>query len=144
MAALKNKKLLLIFILAAAPFTLGVRGFVFYRENLRGIGPAIFPSAVNLSDLSSATSSDLGLKLPEGFRAEIFAKNLPGARVMKFDSFGNLWVSRTNYGAVSLVELKDGRVQNVSDVFKNLNNPHGLAFDPDDQFSLEIACSSAM
>lgn len=81
------------------------------------------PEAINETNLS--------LKLPAGFRISIFAKNLPGARVMRRDSFGNFWVSRTSQGAVTLLELDrdSGRVSHQEDVFRGLNRPHGLAFD---------------
>src|SRR3989338_7206983 len=68
------------------------------------------------------------LKLPPGFSISIFAKNLPGARVMVFDGDGNMWVSRTSQGIVTHLQLKDGKVVGQTDVFRNLKNPHGLAF----------------
>ena len=79
------------------------------------------------------------LKLPPGFRISIFAKDLPAARVMRFDRFGNLWVSRTRDGAVTLLEVRDGRVVNRDDIFTGLKNPHGLAFDPEQGLQLYIA-----
>lgn len=79
------------------------------------------------------------LKLPPGFRISIFAKDLPAARVMRFDRFGNLWVSRTRDGAVTLLEVRDGSVVNQDDIFTGLKNPHGLAFDPEQDLQLYIA-----
>lgn len=92
---------------------------------------AVPPQAVN--------ETGLPLALPPGFRISIFAKDLPEARVMRFDQFGNLWVSRTKEGAVTLVEITDGRVVNQDDVFTGLRKPHGLAFDPDNPLLLYIA-----
>ena len=85
--------------------------------------------------------ASLPLTLPSGFRVSVFAKDLPGARVMSFDRFGNLWVSRTREGAVTLLEVDrdTGQVRHQADVFQGLKNPHGLAFDPERGLTLYIA-----
>lgn len=85
--------------------------------------------------------TDMPLELPPGFSISIFAENLPGARVMRFDQFGNLWVSRTGDGAVALLEIDrdSGAVRNQGDAFTGLKKPHGLAFDPDRPTLLYIA-----
>lgn len=77
-----------------------------------------------------ANTTGMPLKLPPGFSISIFAKNLPGARVMAFDQFGNMWVSQTSQGIISLLEVKDGKVTNQNDIFRDLRKPHGIAFDP--------------
>lgn len=84
-------------------------------------------------------STGLPLKLHAGFSIETFAKNLSGARVMAFDQLNNLWVSRTGSGIISQLEIKDGKVISQSDVFRNLKNPHGLAFDPKNPGTLYFA-----
>lgn len=94
------------------------------------------------ADLPQAINeTDMPLTLPAGFAISIFAKDLPGARVMRFDGFGNLWVSRTSEGAVTLLEVDrdTGRVRNQGDIFTGLRKPHGLAFDPAHPFQLYIA-----
>lgn len=63
-------------------------------------------------------------------RVEIFAKDLPGARVMARDGFGGIWVSRPKYGAVSLLEMSGSVVRQHYDAITGLKNPHGLAFNP--------------
>ncbi|MDP3727214.1 MAG: PQQ-dependent sugar dehydrogenase, partial [bacterium] len=83
--------------------------------------------------------TNLPLALPDGFKISIFARDLPEARVMRFDRFGNLWVSRTKEGAVTLLEITDGRVVSQDDIFTGLKNPHGLAFDPGEGLQLYIA-----
>lgn len=91
------------------------------------------PEAVN--------ETNVPLKLPAGFRISVFAKNLPGARVMQFDQFGNMWVSRTSAGVVTLLEIDrdTGKVLSQDDVFRGLQKPHGLAFDPEHPGILYIA-----
>lgn len=123
-----------IAILAIAALT----GFSFYHKNLRGIGPAIKPPPEDITETINTTG--MPLKLPAGFSIEIFAKDLSGARVMKLDPFGNMWVSRTSKGIISQLEVGDsGKVVRQSDVFQNLRKPHGLAFDPEFEYALYIA-----
>ncbi|RJP45928.1 hypothetical protein C4587_00020 [Candidatus Parcubacteria bacterium] len=114
-----------------------VWGGVFYWNNLRGVGPAISEPAEDISEVINTTG--MPLTLPAGFAIEIFAKDLPGARVMAQDSFGNWWVSQTREGIISLLEVQDGKVVRQDPVFLNLKNPHGLAFDPESPFMLYFA-----
>lgn len=115
-------------------------GISFYYQNLRGIGPAIKSPSEDISKIilsaTSSNSTNFPLKLPPGFSIEIFAKDLPGARVIKFDSsgndkFANMWVSQTSEGTITRLDIKDGKVINQTAVFTNLKKPHGLAFDPE-------------
>src|SRR3989344_4909501 len=76
-----------------------------------------------------ANTTGMSLKLPQGFSISIFAKDLPGARVMAFDTFGNMWVSQTSKGVISLIYIQDGKVKEHGQILKNLKNPHGLVFD---------------
>jgi glucose/arabinose dehydrogenase len=80
---------------------------------------------------TSADKNTTGLKLTlaSGFSIETFAKNIPGARVLAQDSFGNFWVSQTSQGTVTEIEVSNGKVKSQNVVFKNLKNPHGLAID---------------
>ncbi|HLD61692.1 MAG TPA: PQQ-dependent sugar dehydrogenase [Patescibacteria group bacterium] len=75
-------------------------------------------------------TTGMPLKLQPGFSISVFAQNLPGARVMAFDSFGNMWVSQTSQGIISLLEIADGKVTSQNDIFTDLRKPHGIAFDP--------------
>lgn len=105
----------------------------FYWQNLRGVGPVIRKPSQDIANVLSKpgeNSTEMPLKLPDNFSIGIFAKNLPGARVMAFDGFGNMWVSRTSAGVITTLELEDGKVVRQNDVFRDLDNPHGLAFDP--------------
>jgi glucose/arabinose dehydrogenase len=133
------KQIFLLIIIAAIVIGLAVAG-TFYWKNLRGIWPVVQSPASDIAkELEPGkNSTDIPLKLPAGFSIEIFAKDLPDARVLAFDSFGNMWVSQTSEGLVSLLEVKDGKVVHQSAVFKNLRKPHGLAFDPDQKTLLYI------
>lgn len=124
----------------------------FFYKNLRGIGPAIKNPPIDIANMgstngganggtstSSSSGSGLPLKLPSEFAIEIFAKDLPGARVMKLDQVGNMWVSQTSKGTVSMLQISEGKVVGQNVVLKNLKKPHGLAFDPTDPNILYIA-----
>ena len=90
------------------------------------------PDAKNETGMPASLDASQGgpLKLPPGFSISIFAKNLPGARDMIFDGFGNMWVSRTREGALTELVVENGVIKLQSDRFLRLNTPHGLAIDP--------------
>ena len=141
-----SKKYIILFIVSVAVLF----GANFYWHNLRDIWTAIKvpPSRISVSSIPTpitGTKSEptnltgIPLKLPESFGIHIFANKLPGARVMAFDSFGSMWVSQPSEGTVSLIEIKDGKIVHQGVIFRNLKNPHGLAFDPDTPTILYIA-----
>ncbi|MBI4127753.1 MAG: PQQ-dependent sugar dehydrogenase [Parcubacteria group bacterium] len=100
-------------------------------------------SPVNTSSPTEApvepNTTGLPLSLPLGFSIATFAKDLSNARVLAFDARGNLWVSQTKKGIISLLEIEDGKVIRQNPVLRNLNNPHGLDFDPFEPFTLYFA-----
>jgi glucose/arabinose dehydrogenase len=114
---------------------------VFYWQNLRGAWPAINKPDGDIvqeiedhnnsqqPDVPGENNTTFPLKLPDNFKIEVFAKDLPGARVIAQDQLGNLWVSQTSSGTVSQLEIKDGKVVSQSVVFRGLKNPHGIAID---------------
>lgn len=81
---------------------------------------------------SSVPGSEF-LKVPEGLEATIYAKSIPGARVMAFDSLGRMLVSETKEGKVVRLEdaNKDGMLDPAVTLFSGLTSPHGLAFYQD-------------
>jgi glucose/arabinose dehydrogenase len=88
----------------------------------------------------SSNTTGLPLNVPAGFSIETLAKNIPGARVIVKDGFGNYWVSQTEQGTITQLEMKDGKVVSQNAIFRNLNRPHGLAIDPSGEgFTLYIA-----
>ena len=97
-----------------------------------GRPPADITKIIPPTGEETATSTPPGfpLHLPPGFTISIFAKDIPGARVMALDQFGNIWVSQTSEGVVSLLETAGGKVRSQHPIFRDLQKPHGLAFDP--------------
>jgi glucose/arabinose dehydrogenase len=135
-----RKKVFAAIGLIALVLVIIVGAFVYGR--MRGIAPAILPPAGDIAELvasGNANTADVPLTVPPGFSLSIFAKNISGARVMALDASGNIWVSRTNDGIVTELVVKDGAVAEQRDIFRNLNHPHGLAFDPGDPATLYIA-----
>jgi glucose/arabinose dehydrogenase len=130
-AKMRLQMLKKIFITAMV-IVLSVAFYVVW-DNFKGIAPLITSPEIPADELTE------GLSLPQGFGIEVFTENLPGVRVMVQDSFGNFWLSRTKEGVVTLITIEDGEVVHTDDVFRNLNNPHGLAIDPQDPFNLYVA-----
>ena len=128
-------------IIAIAVLILAGLGWiaVFYYQNLRGAGPALLPNTSPFIPPLKGEGQGVGLKMPDGFSISIFAKNLPGARVMVFDKDGNLWVSQINDGKIAKLTIKDGRLEKQETILSGLKHPHGLAFDPADSNILYIA-----
>lgn len=132
------KKILIIVPILLA---LGLSIFigVFYYKHFRGVGPAISNPPYPITDVVGGGNTDNPLMLPEGFSVEIFAKDLSGARVLAFDQFGNVWVSRMKEGKISVVMVENGKATRTIDVATGLENPHGLLFDIQNPNVLYIA-----
>jgi len=111
-----------------------------YWSNKAEVEPQIgMPDQGSSNLVEAGNKTEFPLKLPEDFSIETFAGDLPGARVLVQDGLGNFWVSRTDRGVVTLLEMQDGRVVRQNDVFRGLRNPHGLAVDPQNGTTLYIA-----
>lgn len=85
------------------------------------------------SDAVPANNQDIlsNFNLPAGFTMAIFANNVPNVRVMMLDSHGNMLVSQTKEGKISLVidEDYDGLADKTETILSGLNDPHGMAMD---------------
>ncbi len=120
----------------------GLGAVAYYWQNLRGAGPAVLPPPRDIAQVLEKGKAAPGgvavdpvafpLKLPPGFSIGIFARGLPGARVLALDPDGNLLVSLTSQGRVVALPDKngDGVADAVVTVLDGLNQPHGLAFEP--------------
>lgn len=140
------------FLIVLAFLVIILLGFYGYRayQELQGAGPAFFRKPAgdiaklieeqnkrynnwkegdSDEDTPNFDNPDFPLSLPPNFRIGVFADDLSNARVMAFDHKGNLWVSRTREGIVTMLDIEGGEVVGRVDIFKGLNNPHGLAFD---------------
>jgi glucose/arabinose dehydrogenase len=70
------------------------------------------------------------IKLPPGFRIEVFSDNVPGARSMTLSPGGTLYVGTKNAGNVYAVvdRGKKGRADEVVLIASGLNLPNGVAY----------------
>lgn len=134
----------ILFIFSILILSIGViASMLIYHRYFRGAGPAIKnpvddivkiieesnpTSAVTTTDSSSSNTTNFPLKLPSGFSISVFAKNLPGARVITFGYGGNMWVSQTSEGKITELIIQNDKVANTITRFSNLNRPHGLIF----------------
>lgn len=70
------------------------------------------------------------LRVPPGFRVQVYSAEVPLARVMAFSADGDLIVSRTRADLVSILE-RDRNGDGVADghrvLLEGLDGPHGLA-----------------
>jgi len=136
-----------IFFFIVAAFVLSLAlwlGFLFW-ENIKGLGPAILPPPADIGEIIDETppeeqnTVDFPLSLPEEFSISVFVKDLPGARDMIIDGLGNMWVSQTSEGKISMIEVQNGKMISQSVIFDDLQRPHGLAIHPQDGLLLYIA-----
>lgn len=108
----------------------------FYWRNLRGASLVLRPPDKNIVELfeesqqTPSSTVELPLKLPPGFRISLFAKDLPGARMLSQDNAGNLLVSLPESGRIVALPDRNGdrQADQAVTVVQGLNKPHGLAF----------------
>jgi len=126
-----KKALLTLLLLCCA--ALLVWGAAFFWRNLRGAGPALKSSSVDIVRLVEkldTDAQDIRLRLQPGFSLSIFAQGLVDPRVMILDPADTLLVSVPSKGRVVALpdHDKDGRADRVVTVVDGLDRPHGLAF----------------
>lgn len=112
--------------------------FFAVRPYFTGIRPAWIPSpqsAPVIQQLAeNPTPEDTGpFTVDLNFHFAIFAKDLKGPRVMTEDGQGNILVSETSAGRVSLLTSKGDRTTLLS----GLDRPHGLAINDGHLFVAE-------
>jgi glucose/arabinose dehydrogenase len=81
-------------------------------------------------DPPNATTVAERLAAPDGMRVQVYSADVPLARVMLFTPDGDLIVSRSRAGIVSLLERDrnaDGTADGHRVLLENLDGPHGLA-----------------
>src|SRR5256885_579030 len=90
--------------------------------HFRGAWQAFGPKSGDIAkDITN--EGDAGpLHVPAGFQVSLLAQ-VPGARAMVKDSFGNFWVSQTSEGVISEIDVKSSTIPQVHPVFQNLKKP---------------------
>lgn len=95
-----------------------------------------------LSSCSQAQQDDLSLiKLPPGFKIEIFADNVKGARSLARGDNGTIFVGSRNAGNVYAIvdENKDNKADKVYTIASGLNSPNGVALKDGNLYVAEIS-----
>jgi glucose/arabinose dehydrogenase len=79
------------------------------------------------------------IRLPEGFRIDVYADNVDDARSMTLGSNGTIFVGSRSAGNVYAVLDKDGdnRAEEVVTIASGLNQPNGVAFREGDLYVAE-------
>ncbi len=68
------------------------------------------------------------LKVPPGFKVEVYADGIPEARSLALGDKGTVFVSNRNLSDVYAITEKDGK-REVKRILKGLKSPNGVAFD---------------
>ncbi len=105
--------------------------------------PVMAPEAVHKSiGLAEDPSVPLDkIKLPPGFRIEIYATGVTGARQMALSPNGTLYVGTIGEGNVYAVldNNKDGKADQVITIAKGLHMPNGVAFRDGSLYVAEVS-----
>jgi glucose/arabinose dehydrogenase len=91
----------------------------------------------------NTAAPDLGLTLPPGFHAEIYADGFQKPRLMALAPNGDIFVSDEKSGEVTVLLDRDGdgRLDRQQVFASGLNTPHGLAFH---EGALYVAATDAV
>ena len=87
---------------------------------LRGINPPPFPMAADKLPVPQ-------LKLPKGFKIEVFMSGVPNARSLRLGDKGTVFISNRILDKVYAVVEKDGK-RELKVIASGLDRPNGLAF----------------
>ncbi len=86
--------------------------------------------------------SDLRLdtiKLPAGFKIDVYAGNVPGARSMALGPNGTLFIGTRDEGKVYAITSKDGKkADDVMVIASGLHMPNGVAFRNGSLYVMEV------
>ena len=120
--------------LASANWRLDAPGQA-HRINVGSLPPPYATASAGNNTLVVAKPVHAHLAVPAGFKVEPFASGLSGPRKMALAGNGDIFVTETAAGRVSILHRSaDGSRADSRKVFaRGLNQPFGLAFYPDAQ-----------
>ena len=126
------KRLIYIFLILA-----GIATLAYFLKKKYSINPPA-KIEVPLDSLSQKLSS---LKLPEGFKIEIFAKDVDNARSLCLSPNGTLYVGNRDKDKVYALRDEDG--DNIAEkkytIYSGGKSPNGVAFKDGDLYIAEIS-----
>jgi glucose/arabinose dehydrogenase len=81
------------------------------------------------------------IKLPPGFKIEVYADNIPGARSLAMSQSGILFVGTRDYNKVYAVidTNRDHKADEVITIASGLNMPNGVALNGGDLYVAEVS-----
>ncbi len=94
-------------------------------ESQKGLAPSVGPATP--TPLAELQDNLKNVKLPPGFKIEVYASGLPEARQMAWGANGTLFVGSYQATNVYAVTDQDGK-RTVKTILKGLNMPTGVAF----------------
>lgn len=129
---MSNDKKIALYVILAASFLSGVflLGYLASRQiNIIANAPIMAPELVEAANVDNINSINSPFNLPANFSMTVFAKNLPNARVIIFDSAGRLIVSLKDSGRIVVLNdtNMDGKADESRVLLEKLRHPHGLA-----------------
>ncbi len=94
-------------------------------EAQKGLAPPVGPATpTSLAELQADLTK---VKLPPGFKIEVWQSGIPEARQMAWGTNGTLFVGSFNATNVYAITNQDGK-RSVKTILKGLNMPTGIAF----------------
>jgi glucose/arabinose dehydrogenase/cytochrome c2 len=104
---------------------------VVHRVNLSKLpAPGTTPSATNFPSVSPKPAG-AELKLPKGFKAEVYLTGLTGPRAMFVAPNGDVFLSETQSGRVKVLRPSaDGKTATATIFAQGLSQPYGIALQP--------------
>lgn len=126
----------IIFLIVAVLVVLFFVVFSYYQKNVSGILTAISPASTNIQEVvkKGVNNTDFSINVPDDYQLSIFNDRLTKPRVLIKDPQNRVLVSDISENAVYFITPNSRAV-----VASNLNKPHGLVFDCDQNCFLYIA-----
>ncbi|MES2930278.1 MAG: PQQ-dependent sugar dehydrogenase [Patescibacteria group bacterium] len=139
MTAISKKWIIVVIIIVA----ITLFGFYLFKKE---VGTITIPDTVKKEGSNGDNRSIAYLSLPTGLVMNIYAENLPDARVIQFDPKGRMLVSQPGEGKISVLadSDKNGSADNHTTLVDKINKPHGMAFDCRETCYLYVALSNAL
>jgi glucose/arabinose dehydrogenase len=113
----------------------------FFRQKLNFFLISVLATLTIYCNTNNGSNGNTGgIDLPSGFRIEVFADDVPGARSMALSSKGVLFVGTRDNKVYAVVDTnKDYKADNVIVIASGLNRPNGVAFRNGSLYVAEIS-----
>ena len=99
-----------------------------WMQGVGDIKSSLHPFAPHLTGRASADLPVNKLKVPDGFKVEVWAEGAPEARSLALGANGTVFVSNRNLTNVYAIVDKGGK-REVKTILKGMKAPNGIVFD---------------